>query len=150
MSGAIMYFSVGQRNGDDSGEHSDASAQQALDGLRAELDAVDATLLDAVRQRLEVCLRIGELKRREHIAMMQPGRIHIVHERARQYADSHSLSPEFFDSLYDLLIAETCRLEDLVINAEPADEGLYHNGHHDHRDNHHVRHSSVPSANVES
>jgi chorismate mutase-like protein len=145
-----MYFSVGQRNGDDSGEHSDASAQQALDGLRAELDAVDATLLDAVRQRLEVCLRIGELKRREHIAMMQPGRIHIVHERARQYADSHSLSPEFFDSLYDLLIAETCRLEDLVINAEPADEGPYHNGHHDHRDNHHVRHSSVPSANVES
>lgn len=146
-----MYFSVEQRNGDDSGEHSDASAQQALDGLRAELDAVDATLLDAVRQRLEVCLRIGELKRREHIAMMQPGRIHIVHERARQYADSHSLSPpEFFDSLYDLLIAETCRLEDLVINAEPADEGPYHNGHHDHRDNHHVRHSSVPSANVES
>ncbi len=82
--------------------------------------------------------------------MMQPGRIHIVHERARQYADSHSLSPEFFDSLYDLLIAETCRLEDLVINAEPADEGARHNGHHDHRDNHHVRHSSVPSANVES
>ena len=145
-----MYFSVEQRNGDDSGEHSDASAQHALDGLRAELDAVDATLLDAVRQRLEVCLRIGELKRREHIAMMQPGRIHIVRERARQYADSHSLSPEFFDSLYDLLIAETCRLEDLVINVEPADEGPYHNGHHDHRDNHHVRHSSVPSANVES
>ena len=149
-----MYFSVEQRNGDDSGEHSDASAQQALDGLRAELDAVDATLLDAVRQRLEVCLRIGELKRREHIAMMQPGRIHIVHERARQYADSHSLSPEFFDSLYDLLIAETCRLEDLVINAETVDEAPRHNGNHNgshsHAGNHQVRHSSVPSANVES
>ncbi|MEN0134840.1 MAG: chorismate mutase family protein [Rhodococcus sp. (in: high G+C Gram-positive bacteria)] len=149
-----MYFSVEQRNGDDSGEHSDASAQHALEGLRAELDAVDATLLETVRQRLEVCLRIGELKRREHIAMMQPGRIHIVHERARQYADSHSLSPEFFDSLYDLLIAETCRLEDLVINAEAADEGPRHNGNHhgshSHAGNHQVRHGSVPSANVES
>jgi chorismate mutase len=103
-----------------------------------------------VRQRLEVCLRIGELKRREHIEMMQPGRVHLVHERARQYADSHSLSPEFFDSLYDLLIAETCRLEDLVINATPADERTRHNGNHSHGDNHHVRPSSVPSANVES
>nr|WP_305086881.1 chorismate mutase family protein [Rhodococcus sp. FXJ9.536] len=128
-----MYFSVEEGKSDDSGKAPDASAHQALEGLRAELDAVDATLLETVGQRLEVCRRIGELKRRSDIAMMQPHRIDLVHERARRYADSHSLSPAFFDALYDLLIAETCRLEELVINggtgASSAD-GSGHNGHH--------------------
>nr|WP_249354510.1 chorismate mutase family protein [Rhodococcus sp. USK13] len=143
MTGATMYFSVEEGKSDDSGKAPDASAHQALEDLRAELDAVDATLLDAVGRRLEVCRRIGELKRRSDIAMMQPHRIGLVHERARRYADSHSLSPAFFDALYDLLIAETCRLEELVINGEtgasgPGDSG--HNGHH----------RPHPSTNVES
>nr|WP_232320426.1 chorismate mutase family protein [Rhodococcus sp. WMMA185] len=148
MSEATMHFSLGRRNGDDSGEEPESPAEHTLDTLRTELDTVDAALLDAVRQRLEVCLRIGELKRREHIPLMQPGRMDFVHERAREYADRHSLSPEFFDALYDLLIAETCRLEDLVINADAPSPDT--NGR-DHRENSpRTRHGADSSANAES
>ncbi len=143
-----MHFSLGERNGNDSGEGPESSPQHALDSLRTELDTVDAALLEAVRQRLEVCLRIGKLKRREQIPMIQPGRMHVVHERAREYADLHSLSREFFDSLYDVLIAETCRLEDLVINAESSNPDASAGPVHD--DNTPRSHSAESSANAES
>lgn len=143
-----MYFSLEQRNGDDSGEGPESSAQRSLDTLREELDIVDEALLEAVRQRLEVCLRIGELKRREHIPMIQPDRMQVVHDRAREFADRHSLSPEFFDSLYDVLIAETCRLEDLVINAESPKSAK--NGRRDHRGGGPTRHNAGSAANAEA
>lgn len=91
-----------------------------LEKFRCQLDAIDATLLETVRERLLLCLQIGEWKRASHVPMMQPSRVHVVQERARQFARQHNLSPEFFSSLYELLIAETCRLEDLVIDGPEA------------------------------
>ncbi|MFE1948884.1 chorismate mutase family protein [Streptomyces sp. NPDC059524] len=83
-----------------------------LESLRARLDAVDADLLDAVRERLEICLRIGEYKRVNGVAMMQPHRIAAVQGRAARYAEEHGIEPAFLRGLYDTIIAETCRLED--------------------------------------
>jgi chorismate mutase len=87
-------------------------AAEDLQSLRARLDAVDAGLLDAVRERLEICLRIGEYKRVHDVAMMQPHRIATVQGRAARYAQEHGIDPAFLRSLYDTIIAETCRLED--------------------------------------
>ncbi|WP_305091450.1 chorismate mutase family protein [Prescottella sp. R16] len=91
--------------------------QPALTGLRAELDAIDARLLEAVRDRVDVCVRIAEVKRRDRIPMMQPHRVDAVHARAERFAREHGLSPEFVSVLYDVLIAETCRVEDVVIGS---------------------------------
>lgn len=110
-----MNYPLDQRNGDEPGDPPGTDAEHALDSLRAELDAVDSTLLDTVRRRLEVCVHIAEVKRTVGIAMMQPHRVGVVHERARRYGARHGVSPEFLDSLYNLLIAEACRLEDVVI-----------------------------------
>ncbi len=85
---------------------------EGLDSFRRDLDAIDALLLETVRQRLELCLRIGEWKRSREVPMMQPGRVRVVQERAREFARRHDLSPDFFNALYELMIAETCRLED--------------------------------------
>jgi hypothetical protein len=52
----------------------------------------------------------------------EPGRVRLVQERAREFARRHDLSPDFFNALYELMIAETCRLEDLVINAPVEEE----------------------------
>lgn len=90
--------------------------------LRRDLDAIDALLLEQVRARLETCLRIGEWKRQRAVPMMQPGRVQIVEERARDFANRHGLSPEFFVALYELMIGESCRLEDLVINEHHGGE----------------------------
>lgn len=101
---------------------SDHARIDNLEQFRRELDAIDATLLETVRERLLLCLQIGEWKRDSNVPMMQPGRVHLVQERARQFALRHDLSPEFFESLYKLLISETCRLEDLVIDGQATAE----------------------------
>jgi 4-amino-4-deoxychorismate mutase len=88
-----------------------------LDHLRSELDALDAVLLDTLRDRLRCCMRIAEVKRRDAVPMMQPHRIAVVHERAAAYAGANGIDAGFLRRLYELIIVETCRVEDEVIAA---------------------------------
>jgi chorismate mutase-like protein len=86
-----------------------------LEALRAELDATDVQLLEAVRHRLDICARIGHHKKAYAIPMMQPQRIGVVQERAAAFAAAHAIQPEFLRALYTLIIDETCRLEETII-----------------------------------
>jgi len=86
-----------------------------LETLRAELDQIDARLLDVLRERIECCVRIAEHKAEHGVPMMQPHRIGFVKARAAEYGEKHGISVEFLSQLYDLVIGETCRVEDLVI-----------------------------------
>jgi chorismate mutase len=92
----------------------DAAAED-LERLRAQLDALDRVLLDAVRDRIRCCVLIADVKRRHDVPMMQPHRIGIVQQRAASYAAEHGIDAKFLQRLYDLIIDETCRVEDLVI-----------------------------------
>jgi chorismate mutase-like protein len=97
----------------------DAAAED-LERLRTELDALDQLLLDTVRDRIRCCVRIAQVKRRHGVPMMQPHRIAIVHKRAAAYAARHDVGATFLHRLYDLIIDETCRVEDLVIADDAA------------------------------
>ncbi|WP_338778190.1 chorismate mutase family protein [Streptomyces sp. DG1A-41] len=99
-----------------------SSPEVWLAGLRAELDLIDATLLDTLKTRIDVCVRIAEHKREHGVPMMQPHRIGIVQERAARYGAEHGVDGTFLRRLYDLIIEETCRVEDLVIDAPDADD----------------------------
>jgi chorismate mutase len=96
---------------------SSEDAQRILRSLRDELDGLDRTLLETVRRRLDCCCRIGLHKRDHAIPMMQPHRIGVVQERAAAFAAEHGVSPAFLRALYELIITETCRLEDEIIGA---------------------------------
>jgi len=93
-----------------------------LEALRARLDRIDGTLLHSLRERLECCIGIAEVKRRHGLPMMQLHRIGAVHRRAAEYARTHDIDPGFLRRLYDLVIAETCRVETLVIHAAEGGE----------------------------
>ncbi|SOE06210.1 chorismate mutase [Variovorax sp. YR752] len=95
-------------------------AERILQSLRDELDGLDRTLLETLRQRLVCCCRIGLHKRNHAIPMMQPHRIGVVQERAAVFAAEHGMSPSFLRALYELIITETCRLEDEIIGAPDA------------------------------
>lgn len=101
---------------------SDKTDGTDLEGLRAQLDKTDERLLGVVRDRIQLCARIGEYKRQHDIAMMQPHRVNAVHARAEAFAIQNGLNPQFLRKLYDTIIEETCRLEDEVIGrpANPA------------------------------
>jgi chorismate mutase-like protein len=97
----------------------DAAAEE-LQRLRAQLDALDQLLLDTVRDRIRCCVSIAGVKRRHSVPMMQPHRIAIVQQRAASYAAEHGVDATFLERLYDLIIDETCRVEDLVIADDPT------------------------------
>ncbi|MDQ7999371.1 MAG: chorismate mutase family protein [Pseudomonadota bacterium] len=96
-----------------------ADPQTLLAALRDELDGVDVVLLETLRHRLDCCRRIGLLKKAHAIPMMQPQRIGVVQARAADFAQAHGMNGEFLRALYEIVIAETCRLEDEVIGAVP-------------------------------
>ena len=97
----------------------DDPTARELQALRTELDGIDDRLLEDVRARIEVCTRIAELKRRHAIPVMQPRRVGAVHEHAHRFAVDHDLSTDFLHALYDLMISETCRVEDLIVGSQP-------------------------------
>lgn len=97
-----------------------AAAGDELDALRAELDRVDLELLDVLRARVDCCRLIARHKRDHGVAMMQPHRIGVVHRRAARYAEASGLDRAFLRRLYDLIISETCRIENLIIDGPPA------------------------------
>ncbi|WP_431780377.1 4-amino-4-deoxychorismate mutase CmlD [Streptomyces chumphonensis] len=97
--------------------------QDELQLLRTELDALDGTLLDTVRRRIDCGVRIAGYKSRHGVPMMQPGRVNLVMERAARYAADHGLDETFLVRLYDTIITEMCRVEDLVMSRQnPASE----------------------------
>ena len=55
------------------GDHSDAA--RGLQALRLELDVVDARVLEALRERLEMCGRIALHKRRHALPVLHPARV---------------------------------------------------------------------------
>ncbi len=84
--------------------------------LREELDRLDQDLLDTIRKRIECGVRIAEYKSANDVPMMQPGRVNLVKERAARYGSEHGVDPGFLVALYELIIREMCRVEDLVID----------------------------------
>jgi chorismate mutase-like protein len=92
-----------------------------LEALRADLDRIDAEFLTALGARVEVCRSIAHYKRRHGVPMMQPHRIGVVQQRAARFAAANGLDLTFMKQMYDLIIGETCRIEDLIIDAGAAD-----------------------------
>jgi 4-amino-4-deoxychorismate mutase len=92
-----------------------------LESLRGELDRVDAELLATLGARVELCRQIAVYKRDNDVPMMQPHRIGVVQRRAAEFALVSGLDPAFLRQLYDLIIAETCRIEDLIIDGDEGD-----------------------------
>lgn len=101
---------------DTKGTDSDA----ILGDRRDELDALDTQLLDILRRRLECCVSIAQLKREHDIPMMQPSRVGVVQQRAEAFGQEHGISTDFLRNLYDVIITETCRVEDLIIDDVPT------------------------------
>jgi chorismate mutase len=106
----------------------DAQPMSDLAELREILDHIDARLLSNIEERLRCCEQIARYKREFAIPMMAPARIGVVHDRARSFAMDHDIREAFLRDIYDLIITETCRIEDGIIDgsafsADPSIKG---------------------------
>jgi chorismate mutase len=91
-----------------------------LDGLRAEIDDVDEQILRLARRRLQICETVALVKRDHDIPMMQNNRIAVVRARFTDLANELGLSPDFALRLYEVQLAEACRVEDEILAPDAA------------------------------
>jgi chorismate mutase-like protein len=87
-----------------------------LEGFRAEIDAVDCQIVEALAKRFEICQRVANFKKQHGIAMMQPERVEAVKQRRRELGMQYGLDGDFMVALYSVIIQETCRMEDEIID----------------------------------
>jgi len=90
-----------------------------LEGFRQEIDALDYQIIEALAKRFEVAKRVADFKKQQGIPMMQPDRVEAVKRRRRELGMQHGLDGGFMVALYSLIIQETCRIEDEIIETQP-------------------------------
>lgn len=95
----------------------------SADGLapfRRRLDALDEEIARALGERFAICREIALYKREHDIPMMQPSRVEEVRARYLARGAEVELPEDFTEELFELLIGATCKMEDELIDAEPA------------------------------
>jgi chorismate mutase len=100
----------------------DGDARAGADGLapfRARLDDLDEQIARLFGERFDVCREVAQYKSAHDIPMMQPERVAQVRARYLRRGEQVGLPADFTESLFDLLIGATCKLEDELM-ADPT------------------------------
>jgi chorismate mutase len=97
-----------------------ATDAEKLSKFRVELDSLDEQLVALLGRRYEICRDVARFKKEHKIPMMQSGRVAAVKERCARLGDAHNVDPDFVARLYSLIIGESCRLEDEIIDGSTS------------------------------
>ena len=88
-----------------SADSSDKKFRAAISALRAEIDAVDADLVDALARRMDISRRIGQLKRENNISILQAERWDVVLEDVLARAKTTGLDDGLIRDVFALIHA---------------------------------------------
>jgi chorismate mutase-like protein len=97
-----------------------ANAAEPANGLapfRTRLDELDEQIARLLGERFDICREVARYKSEHDIAMMQPDRVQQVRARYLARGAEVGLPADFTESLFDLLIGATCKLEDELMDA---------------------------------
>lgn len=75
-----------------------------LDSLRERIGTLDRELVERAAERVGLARRLGELKRRQHLATVDYAQERVVLDRARHLAQDHQLDPKVAENLITGLI----------------------------------------------
>jgi chorismate mutase len=90
-----------------------------LEGFRQEIDALDSQIIEALAKQFEIAKRVADFKKQQGIPMMQADRVEAVKRGRRELGMQDGLDGGFMVALYSLIIQETCRMEDEIIETQP-------------------------------
>ena len=81
------------------------------------MNGIDESLIKLLGERVEICRQVAYYKRDAGVPMMQPKRVEQVKDRCATMGEAVGLDATFVRDLYTLIIKETCRVEDEIIDA---------------------------------
>lgn len=87
-----------------------------LEKFRTSLNEVDEQIITLLGHRYAICRDVARYKKQNNIPVVLHDRVNEVKERCAELAERQQIDPDFIRSLYSLIIAEACRVEDKVIN----------------------------------
>ncbi len=88
---------------------------ESLSGLRQQIDEIDEEVLNLLADRMKLAQQIGDYKRRNNIAILQPSRWKDLLEEAQKRGSSRNLSPEFVTALLQAVHQESINKQEEVI-----------------------------------
>lgn len=98
----------------------------AMEQCRDRLDELDTVLIKVIAERMQLCAEIARIKRKGQIPMMQPHRLAHVRAKSVEEGRMRGLDEGFVHRLIDVIVQESCRLEDLIIDKERmSQDGLH-------------------------
>ncbi len=83
-----------------------------LEQLRAEIDAADAKILDALAERMAVVQRVGKLKKENNLPPLDPKRWEQVLQSKIALAGEKGLSEDLIKDIYERIHKEALEIED--------------------------------------
>jgi chorismate mutase-like protein len=89
-----------------------------LESMREMISQLDIKLIAILGERVDICRHISLYKKTHHIPVMQPSRIGQVNARCENLSKLNGLDANFINTLYDLIIEETCRVETEIMEAQ--------------------------------
>ena len=92
----------------------EADAVERLEAMRAELDRIDADLVELLGRRFRTIRDVAEHKRLTGIAVMQPSRVEEVVATRLQRAREAGLDPKLVERLWTTIITHACQVENVV------------------------------------
>jgi chorismate mutase-like protein len=98
----------------------------AMEQCRERLDELDTMLVEVIAERMQICTEIARIKRKGQIPMMQPDRLAHVRAKSIEEGRMRGLDEGFVHRLIDVVVQESCRLEDLIIDNERMSDDRLH------------------------
>ena len=75
-----------------------------LQRARKEIDKIDNSILDLLKQRLNIVKEIGLLKKKEGTAVLDPEREVKLLSKLEKKADENKLDPQLVKGIWDLIL----------------------------------------------
>ena len=88
----------------------------SLDQLRAQIDVLDASILDTLGERMTVAKSIGQLKKDRNVAVLQSNRWNEILGRMILEGEQRNLSEEFILKLFKSIHQESIRHQEKIMN----------------------------------
>jgi len=92
-----------------------------INTFRQEIDNLDKVIVQTLAKRFDICKQIAIYKFQVGMPMMQPDRVKAVKERCSRLGEQYGVNPEFLHRLYELVINESCELEDRLMQSSLAE-----------------------------
>jgi len=84
--------------------------------FRQEIDQIDSEVFDLLSRRMDICEKIGEVKRDNDVAILQSNRWGDIVDRVLSSADKLNLSAEFLKTVLEAIHIESISRQNAVMN----------------------------------